>query len=362
MPDFSGAFFMMRNNFIILFLAIALFSCTKMPDGGRLIKVKVTTEDTKGTVITTAGLVSSGAFAMDAYIAEKYIDNSTRPATEYDPGKYIDSGGSANVVQNAGEWTINGNPNWVAYTPTRFWAWHPVTLASGTRSILGPTTDGSTVDFGAEEFAFTYATPTVNGTSDATNATDLIFACYKKTYDEDRTDETIVLKFHHALSQVRFCVSTEDGTFDPSLEITSVTITGLKTSGRAMFSADGFEWSDQDGEADFGQVYGASFKTLPALGWTAGSYPSGGKTYDLHTCQNVFFMIPQTVSESNCMTVAFKYGEKNIIKTVPITNVELEWLADHYYTYKIKATIVGRDIDAAVTLMSWSDRDDTIFI
>ncbi len=161
-----------------------------MPDAGRHIKVKVTTDDTKGTVTTTAGLVSSGSFVMDAYIAEEYVDKITDPANPetHDPCKYIDSGGNANVVQNAGAWTINGNPNWVAYTPTRFWAWHPATLAAGTRTITGPTKDGSSVDFGAEKFVFTYATPAVNGTSDATNATDLIFACNKKTYDKDKTD------------------------------------------------------------------------------------------------------------------------------------------------------------------------------
>lgn len=354
-------------------MAMALISCSKDPVVGRRIKVRVTTSDTKGLVTTTAGLVTSGRFAMDAYIAEKYVDNSTDPATEYDPCKYIDSEGNANVVQNAGSWTINGDPNWVAYTPTRFWAWHPATLTAGTRTIIGPTTDGSTVGFGSETFAFTYAVPAVNGSTDATNATDLIFAHNKKTYDEDNTDDVIDLTFHHALSQIRFCVSTTDGSFDTSLEIVNVAVTNLKTYGSAMFSASGFVWSSQSGKSTFGQNYNASFKTLPVSGWTAGNYTSGGKTYDLHTCQNVFFMIPQKVredsdddssfSKSNCMKVTFKYGDNTIVKTVPIADeTGTEWLADRYYTYKINATTVGRDIDATVSLMEWSDRDDTVFI
>lgn len=354
-------------------IAAVLVSCTKDPLAGRSIKVKVTALDTKGTVTTTAGLVSSGSFVMDAYIAEEYVDNITDPANPetHDPCKYIDSGGNANVVQNAGNWAISGDPSWVSYTPVRFWAWHPVSLTDGVRYIIGPSSDGSNVKFGADSLAFTYATPDTDGISDATNAVDLIFAHANKTYDEEKTDETVNLTFHHALSEVRFCVSTNDGTFDPSLEISNVTIKNLKTSGFSFFNGlkSEFEWSDLDGDADFGQDYNASFKTLPASGWTAGSYTTGKKTYDLHTCQNVFFMIPQTVKEdafddsTNWMEVTFKYNGNTIVKTVPIAdNKGVEWLPDHYYTYKINATIVGRDIDASVSLMSWSDRDDTIFI
>lgn len=208
-----------KKQFILLAAAIVLISCSKEPFESRIIKVKVTTSDTKSAVTTTAGLVSSGSFVMDAYIAEQYVDRITRPDTvvTYDPCKYIDSGGYANVVLNAGSWTIDGSPTWVSGTTTRFWAWHPVSLSK--RVITGPSNDGHTVTFGSDSLAFSYTTPTVNGTSDATNAEDPIFAYGAKVYEKDHTDEFIDLTFHHALSEVRFCVSTDDGTFDTSMEI-----------------------------------------------------------------------------------------------------------------------------------------------
>lgn len=353
----------MRKTLILIAAVALLASCNKMPYAGKAIAVRVAAADTKGTVTTTSGLVTDGKFAMDAYIAEPYSDGSTT----HDPGKYIDSGGNGNVTQSAGKWSIAGSPTWIAGTPTRFWAWHPVTLAAGTRTIVGPSEDGSTVSYGAEQFAFRYTVPDVNGTTDADSATDLLFAYTKKNYSS-LTDENVDITFHHALSQIRFCVSTTDGTFDPSLGISNVTITNLKTSGSAFFSATGFDWDNQEGNGNFGQNYEASFTTLPAEGWTAGEYTSGGRTYDLHTCRNVFFMIPQVVKDrgddsTNHMQVTFVYNGTPITKSVAIAGTEgVEWLADHYYTYKINATIIGRDIDVSVSLMSWSDRDDLIFI
>lgn len=360
-----------KLGYILLTVAVALISCSKEPFEGRGIRVKVTTFDTKGTVTTTAGLVSSGSFVMDAYIAESFVDKITYPdsTVTIEPCKYIDSGGDANVWLNAGSWTIDGAPTWVAGTTTRFWAWHPVSLSS---DVFGPSNDGTTVRYGADSLAFSYSTPTVNGTTDATRAEDIIFAYGSKVYEEGSTDAFINLTFHHALSQVRFCVSTDDGTFDPGLKISNITITNLKTYGEAFFNGrtDGFIWSGRSGASSFGQNYNASFKTLPVSGWTAGSYSTGGKTYNLHTCQNVFFMIPQTVStntsddtKTNYMKVTFDADGKTIVKSVPIADATGdEWLPDRYYTYKINATIVGRDIEASISLMDWSDRDDTIFI
>ena len=150
-----------KIGYILLFAAVALISCSKEPSEGRNIRVKVTTFDTKGTVTTTAGLVSSGSFVMDAYVAESFVDKITYPdsTVTLDPCKYIDSGGNANVWLNAGSWTIDGAPTWVAGTNTRFWAWHPVSLSS---HITGPSRDGSTVEFGDDSLVFSYTTPTTS--------------------------------------------------------------------------------------------------------------------------------------------------------------------------------------------------------
>ena len=54
---------------------------------------------------------------------------------------------------------------------------------------------------------------------------------------------------------------------------------------------------------------------------------------------------------------------EDVVKTVPITDEDGDtWLGDYYYTYKIKATTVGRDIDFSVSLVGWTNRKEEIFI
>lgn len=367
-----------------------MFSCQKKDFPGRnaTIRVVVTTADTKGTVTTNSILEASGAFSMESYVEDDYKDYSTSPATEYEGGKQINCGTGGNVYLNSGEWKINGDPCWIADTYTHFWAWHPVAVAE--RSTPTPSLKADPNDDDPEypytgELTFSYTVPTPDGESDADRATDLLFAYSKKRFNGD--DDLVNITFHHALAQVRFCASTNDGTFDKSLQIKSISISNLKTSGRASFtdsgnaerndmaynptagSYDKFVWSGQSGSATFGQIYDADLSTSTVTGWTKGSYTRGSDTYNLYTCENVFFMIPQTVvkgatdATSNMMTVVFDYKGDETVKSVPIAGTEgVEWLGDHYYTYKIKATTVGRDIDMSVSLVGWSNRKEEIFI
>lgn len=366
-----------KKLFIIMLLLASAVSCGEIDPADKSVRIRVHVNDiaTKGTVITSSGLEASGSFSMDAYVADDFYDRSTDPATWYDKetyGHFINSGAGGNVRQSAGEWVISGDPKWIADIDSRFWAWHPVNVPG--RVIEAKST---VAQYGAESLNFSYETPAVNGSTDADNAEDLIFAYTKRLFKG--VDSTINLTFHHALSQVRFCVSTDDGTFDTSLKIKNITISHLKNSGSAVFTdsgnaevndkygtADGFEqftWSGQAGDFTFGQVYNADFSSLPATGWKAGSYSADGTEYDLHTCQNVFFMIPQTVTDANILTVTFDYNGEELVKEAPISdNGGTEWAADHYYTYKIKATTLGRDIVFSAVLLGWSDRDDIIFI
>ena len=74
-------------------------------------------------------------------------------------------------------------------------------------------------------------------------------------------------------------------------------------------------------------------------------------------------MIPQTVTASNMITVVFEYKGVETTKSIPIADATgVEWIGDHYYTYKIKATTVGRDIDMSVSLVGWTNRKEEIFI
>ena len=347
------------------------------------IRVRVTTDDTRGTVTTKSILEASGAFSMVSYLEDDYKDYSTTPATEYEGGKQIDCGTGGNVHLSSGQWAINGDPCWVADTYTHFWAWHPVSVTGRTinePSMATPGADGPEYPY-TGELTFSYETPTTDGSTDADKATDILFAYTKKNHDSRDSTDVVNITFHHALSQVRFCVSTNDGTFDKSLKIKSISISGLKTAGNGSFtdsgnaekndkaydptngSYDNFVWTNQIGSTIFGQDYNADFSTSTVSGWAKGSYKSGSNTYNLYTCENVFFMIPQTVTTSNMITVVFEYKGVETTKSIPIADATgVEWLGDHYYTYKIKATTVGRDIDMSVSLVGWTNRKEEIFI
>lgn len=397
---------------LLAMVSVALsVSCSKIERHNRnSINVRVTAADTKGTVTTTDGLKASGAFSMMAYLSDDYVmrEEPGNPRSPYymngdEPALFGEEDGlyfpispasaDGNVTLSGSSWSISGDPKWVADVDTYFWAWHPVTAPG--RSNITPVRATSAYPTDPEaprhpytgELTFSYVTPTpAAGQGDADAAVDLLFAYSMKKYVEKPnmtdSDKSINITFHHALSQVRFCVSTDDGTFDKSLKIKSISISNLKTSGNATFSDSGnaennkyayapangsydkFEWKDQSGSKTFTQTYDADFSTSTVTGWTKGSYTKDSHSYTLYTCENVFFMIPQAVTEAgNSMTVKFDYKGAEIVKTVPITDSDGDtWLGDHYYTYKINATTLGRDIDLSVSLVGWSNRKEEIFI
>lgn len=403
----------------MLSVMVILVSCTEIDvdyDYDTTIKLLVNTEgSTKGTVTTTDVLKASGAFSMMAYLSDKYtqredVSNPKSPVIPDDPAVPVEEGGAPKLFGNVDGayfnkivtlskdgWTISDNPKWVSGVDTYFWAWHPVTIPDNRRVISDPEDDKTTV-FPEDpkdpdsprspktgKLSFSYTTPTPDGATDADRAEDLLFAYSKKRFVEKKdltdSDKTINITFHHALSQVRFCVSTDDGSFDESLKIKSISISNLATSGNASFtdsgnaennqyaydtshgSYDKFVWTGQAGTATFGQTYNADFSTSTVSGWTKGSYTKDTHTYNLYTCENVFFMIPQTVTSSNKITVVFDYEGEDITKTIDIADSTGNiWLGDYYYTYKIKATTLGRDIDFSVSLVGWSNRKEEIFI
>lgn len=368
------------NRFISFLILLAVFTtvgCDRLPKSGRTIGVRVTANETKGTVTTTSSLLKAGEFCMCAYIDEEYSFDENTDFTGHiaptgNPGLYFGSlnATTANVIQSAGTWGISGSPLWIAGTPIRFWSWHPVSTV-GTRTIYGPV-DGTAEksNFDGEALSFSYEIPTPDGISDADDAAseDLLFAFTKDSYDAD--DLFIDVTFHHALAQVRFCISTDDGTFDAhSLGIKNISISDLRTSGNCKFSGPdaSFIWTNLTGSATIGQDYDVTDFLSPSLaGWASGTYTKDDNAYSLLTNTNVFFMIPQTLSghtgatDDNKISIVFLFGSDEITKTVTLP--EDTWDAEHYYTYKIKATTVGRDIDVSVNLVGWSDRDDKLFI
>lgn len=68
-----------------LFLTVLASCHENLPsDRNARIRVKVTTEETRGTVTTNSVLEASGAFSMESYVEDDYKDYSITPATEYE--------------------------------------------------------------------------------------------------------------------------------------------------------------------------------------------------------------------------------------------------------------------------------------
>ncbi len=359
----------MKRIIYTVLLVLAAVSCGKEPARLQAIRITANAAGTKGTVTTTSLLETSGAFALDVYIAEGYEETEGGATIMPGGGKYIDSDGGANVTYSGG-WIIDGNPSWIADTPMRFWAWHPaVPEKGGTLTPLGPVDSDGKTDFGGEQFKFSYTAPTPDGEDDADLLEDILFAYTKKTYSGK--DATVNLTFHHTLAQVRFCISTDDGSFDAkSLGIKKIAFDGIQTAGTVLFSdADtpSFTWTASGNRYTLGQSYNtANFLATNVSGWTASTYTRNNQDYKLLTCSNVFFVIPQTVGKAesqNTISVTFLYQGEEIVKTIDLYDSGADtWLSNHYYTYKINAKTVGRDIDFSVKLVGWSDRDEKLIL
>lgn len=351
---------MMNKIFKLVVIAAGLaaaVSCQKY-SVGKLISVRVTANDTKSVVTTTSSLVSSGKFVMAAYLDDPAEDSEGNAVDQ----AYIVPGtnNSANVTMSSGSWHIAGTPKWVAGTVTRFWCWHPESVTS--RVITLPEADAK-----ASSIAFTYQTPDADPDhkTDADNSKDLLFSYAARTYSKG--SPIVDITFHHALAQVNFCVSTNDGSFDKNLVIKNITISGIKSYGEASFTGDGngsgaFTWANQDGAVTYGQDYDAVFTGSTVESWTASTYTKDGSKYNLYTCDNAFYLIPQTLTDDAMISVTFSDGVNPDMTVTRPLGKDTVWSADKYYSYKIGATTLGREIKLSVTLADWSDRDDKIII
>lgn len=361
----------MKNLNSLFLCVLVLAGCQKdLFHNGNIISVKVSASyNTKSAATTTSSLQTSGGFMMDAWLDDKSYDKSGATPVELNQ-HYIQAGSTANVVMSSGKWQIVGEPCWVADTKTRFWCWHPI-------EVNGREIDD--LSAGATSLSFSYKIPTPSATKGATNSQDLIFAYAAQEYKEILANSSVDITFHHALSQIRFAVSTTDGSFDSRLKIKNISIDNIFSSGDCVFTGDGsgtgsFVWSNQDdfishetlpSVEPFGENYDASFKTVPVSGWTSGTYSTTSGTFDIQTCTNAFYMIPQTLTSAATITVVFEDetmdpDEATISVTKPLGTDT--WEADKYYTYKIAATVIGRKIHMDIILEEWSDREDSLYI
>ena len=264
----------------------------------------------------------------------------------------------------------------------RFWARYPQNSEiHGSLSVTPPAINADTE-------TFTYTLPTASAGSDATNQEDLLFAYTEVNQDHSRADDapyatgdfpvpastTVVnLNFNHPLSMINFCVSPDDGTYDVHLKIKRITITNVPGKGKCDFYGKGtialgtmFRWYDWSSYASYSQDYNAMFD-VPPTGWTASSYGSAGK--HIYTCQNAFMLIPHTPkyvsggSDNAKITIVFEdtfLHDGDVERTIELNPGGTDvWKPGYYYTYKICATKIGRDVTTSVYLTDWTNPSST---
>lgn len=347
------------------------------------IATKGSTISTDGSALhsTTTTAITASGFTISAYLEE---DGSL------DEGWYFQN---KSVSYASSKWSIADTPQWLDDVDITFWCWDNYTESIKAASAAAGKVVISDYDTTREDdqyclkFGYTLPASTAASTkADATNQHDLIFAFNKesRTYDANgditaktssntaytRTDNEIDINFRHALAEVLFAVSPDDGTFDPEVEIVDIAIENVCTAGSCVFddseseAEDKFTWTPT-GSAKYAQACNTDFSafvdgtnepdTFGITGntWQKGTFTKDETTYCLYSTNNKFFMIPQTLGSTAKVTVTFEKDETQTTLSAAI-NGDV-WKAGYYYKYKINYSGSGEFITFSVNLVDWNE-------
>lgn len=387
---------------ILSFCALMSASCEKglLAGFGNPSSIKLTVSGvmgTKASAITSESIKTEG-FNISAYVTDTWNRDVIGNSPDIQSGIFIDPGPYEGpydentypdeyyklkdipVYYASGAWWIEGNEDptaprfsWVNGVAMNFFSYAPKVAAGRTINKNDSSTD--------DKYPFSYTTPVTDGVVGPSDCADLIFAFTQHTaaFESDQTNpnygelksgytDKIDIMFHHAMAQIRFCLSTNDGTFNPSYELVSVRLENIKRQGECTFigSSQTFEWPDADlaKPTDYLQTFNASFLggTAPS-GWTSGTYNKGAFNLFTNTA-DVLFVIPQSLSECR-VRVTLRQGESTTTLTgkLPATtdlSPDVSWGAGKYYTYKISTSGESDKIALCITLADWAERENYI--
>lgn len=414
---------------IIAVLCCFVVSCTKKENIRRysdgLIHLVVDAESgTRAKVVVTASSDATPAattpltkFIMEAYVdRDVFKDASGKSADTRVGNAYIAPDAThlpANVIYSDGSWSLkryfNGQIDNECYWASSegnmsFWSrlksqngFNDITIDKA-RSALYLTSQNVDETNGVK-MVFDYSLPepvepvaSGDASGDADRQEDLIFSYWQDvlhpTYPEAEEPEypehqDVYVHFYHALSQIRFCFSNQDGSFQDGLQIKSIAIGDVASGGTCTFwgkkamdefvnhdkrpsdtgrdVASIFSWTDLKENRTYRQNYEIAVKSSYSdaseyAGWTEGSYTGNSHTYNLYTCQNVFMMIPQTLSSSACVRLTVfdnskPEGQKEQEFISYIKPQGEKWEAGKYYTYKLNYQ--ANQISFSATLVAW---------
>lgn len=425
-----------------ILLGLAVVSCSRQEaerysDG--IIRVRVDSEGSKSSVVTTDGLKTNpGRFVMEAYVdRDVFTDPEGQHALTRVGNAYFGPTSKLyenvvytklyeNVVYNGSVdpavWQLSyWDPGKASASPCywvssegnmSFWSW--VKLQKSTEDIsidrensaLYLTSPNVDETKGVKMvFDYTLPTPTAEtdpsatSFSDASNQEDLVFSYWEDALENTTPDadeptypeeQEVWVHFYHALAQIRFAFSNNDGSFEDGLQIKSIAISEVVSGGTCIFwgnlamnefvnkdpyqasnntrdVASLFTWSDLKSSKTYRQDYGITVKdpyseASEYAGWTLGSYTKNSDTFNLFTCQNVFMMIPQTLTSSACVRLTVfdpdkPEGQKEQEFVSYLKPLGATWEPGKYYTYKLN--YLNNQITFSLDLVAWGTIGET---
>lgn len=339
------------------------------------IGVKVSVQDepqTKGKAIITDNFASEyGGFTLDCWVDSDYNVYSGptgTTSTTITERHYINKI-NAEYNTTTSEWSLATSQLWLNRVNMRFWCWAPTT-ANATGLVINPDNDSMS---GQDQIEFEYTSPAA-----IKDQKDILFSYLYSAADqhsENGSNNTLDLKFYHALAQIRFAVSPDDGTFKigstDGYEIVSIALSGVPSHGKCTFDGGdanastatvpyGFTWSSLSTPTSFTSSCGNYTTTAE---WNEGSYTKDSNTYKLYTTKEVFFVIPNSAAGKTAdITFKRKADGTFITKQVDLKDGAnpQEWKAGMYYTYKIKATDIQSDLTLTLSTDPWDSVEEDV--
>lgn len=205
----------------------------------------------EGTRATTydspTAIQQEGSFTCTAYAANT--------ATEHFVSKQV------NWNPTAMKWEFVEPQKWpdnsVSYSALDFFAYMPATkpayLTTGpTYAVIDSNSDG-TPD--TPQASFTCTLP-----ADQSTLKEFVWTLITGQTQAVQGSTGVALHFTHPFARVRFVLSPESGAH---VTVTSVTISGVKSTGTCTFDGTTTTWSDQNNAATFGGLVGTDYIAVP---------------------------------------------------------------------------------------------------
>lgn len=310
----------------IIIPLIILLICTVSCDKGRFLPSDIpvafgnSVSETKASEIATTATISTMGIMG-------YYSGSSQYSSSSESGDTPNYMFNQLVSKSSGTWGYSPLKYWPATANNylSFFAYSPYSSNANGIATCGNTNKG-----------YPYIDFTVQGAP--ADQIDFLVSAPRVNLDIDDATSAIEFDMKHSLSKIRFASN--------EIYIVSITIGGVKNSGRVSYDAYGnIIWSNQSGNATYSiasALVGGGYKNTFTL-------TSNGPAYTGEsTIKGTMLLIPQELTAAIPVTVVYRKGFGALQKETQDTEIPAGTLWDVGKSYKY--TIVYQDTDKLLTL------------